>query len=209
MRTAKYPPRGIFPVWVYEHNLRLYDIREEIDKRYKPLYSKFIDTSSSMGRFCEGIIEEALTDAGFITLSRNEDTKYFRGREYEGRKDLDFIAYKEGVFYGVEVKNLIAYPNWNDDIVEKKLVADYHGIQFVFVNRTLGPYGYRLFGCGGLYLEFGEIVWSLFFSSLAEKLVKRLYFPIICADKPSSELVSGLKEVPFLHDKYFSRKRKN
>jgi hypothetical protein len=119
LRTAKYPPRGIFPVWVYEHNLRLYDIREEIDKRYRPLYSKFIDTSSSMGRFYEGIIEKALTDAGFITLSRNEDTKYFRGREYEGRRDLDLIAYKEGVFYGVEVKNLIAYPNWNDDIVEK------------------------------------------------------------------------------------------
>lgn len=203
IRTAKYPPRGAFPTWVYRSDLRINDIRETIDNELKPIYNDFIRRSSNMGLYCETIIEKALTDTGFITLSKRANTRYFRGRIYPRRKDLDIIAYKEGVFYGIEVKNNLAYPNWNIDIIQKKQVADYHGIQFVLFSRTLGPYGYDLFQCGGLHLEFDYIFWSPNFSSLAERIEESLYFPIICADKPTEELISKTKELQNLHDRHF------
>ena len=203
LRTAKYPPRGNFPTWVYKPDLRINDIKKEIDRELKPLYKEFMDASSSMGKYCEDIIEKALTKAGFITLSRGENTKYFRGRMYPKKNDLDFIAYKEGVFYGIEVKNLLAYPTWIEDVVNKMAVAEYHGIQFVLISRALGPYGYELFKCGGLHIEFDKLIWSPDFSSLAERLEERLYFPIICVDNPMEELVSRIKELPIMHDKHF------
>ena len=204
LRTAKYPPRGKhFPMWVYRYNLRLNDIKGQIDKEFKPLYKEFIEVSSGMGSHCEEIIEKALTRVGFITLSRNQNTKYFRGKTYPDGKDLDIIAYKEGVFYGFEVKNLLAYPNWNEDIVKKKAVAEYHGIQFVMVNRTLGSYKWNLFRCGGLYIEFNRLIWAPKFSPLAKRLEEKLYFPIDCMDEPSEALIREIKGIIFNHDKHF------
>lgn len=203
LRTAKYPPRGNFPTWVYRYDLRINDIKEEIDREVKPLYKEFMEASSSMGFYCEDIIEKALTEVGFITLSRSQNTKYFRGRTYPNRNDLDFIAYKSGVFYGIEVKNLIGYPDWTEDIINKKSVAEYHGIQFVMLSRALGSYGYDLFKCGGLHLEFDKLIWSPDFSSLAERLEEKLYFPIICVDTLPGDLISKIKELPSMHDKHF------
>ena len=203
IRTAKYPTRGSYPKWVYKYDLRITDIKGQIDKDYKPLYEDFIKASSSMGKHCENIIEKAFTKLGYINLSRNEDTKYFRGRIYPKNKDIDIISYKNGVFYGIEVKNLISYPNWNEDIIKKKDVAEYHGIQFVLLNRELGSYGYDLFRCGGLHIEFNEIIWSSKFSSLAKRINKMLYFPIICMDEPSNELISKIRNVEIYHDRHF------
>jgi len=203
LRTAKYPPRGSFPVWVYRYDLRINDLKKKIDAEYKPVYKEFIDASSEMGFYCEDIIEMALAKAGFVTLSRNQNTKYFRGRTSSARTDLDFIAYKEGVFYGIEVKNLIGYPDWNEEIIGKKSIAEFHGIQFVMMSRALGSYGYDLFQCGGLYMEFQELIWAPKFSSLAERVKEKLYFPIICVDKPPDELLVKVKQIPFLHEKHF------
>lgn len=204
LRTAKYPPRSInLPAWVYRYKLRLKDIKGKIDSEYKPLYQKFIDASLHMAKHCEDVIEKALSKAGFITVSRGSNTRYFRGRLFPRRKDIDFVAYKDQVFYGFEVKNQISYSNWNADIVDKKMVADFHGLQFVMVARRLGPYGYRLFRCGGLYNEFKKLIWSLNFSPLAERVKEKLYFPIICVDTPTNELVESLKELDKLHDMNF------
>jgi hypothetical protein len=204
LRTAKYPTRGKhFPTWVYRSNLRISDIRAQIDMEFKPLYKDFIEASSAMGSHCEGIIEKAIGKAGFVALSRNQNTKYFRGKTCPDGKDLDVIAYEDGVFYGFEVKNLLAYPNWNEDIVKKKAVAEYHGIQFVMVSRTMGPYNWELFKCGGLYLEFNRLIWATNFSSLAKRLEEKLYFPIDCVDEPTEELIRKVKGVQHSHDIHF------
>ncbi len=178
LRTAKYPPRGNFPMWIYRFDLRLSDIKDKI-------------------------IEKALTRAGYITLSHHKHTRYFRGRVYPRKNDLDFIAYREGVFYGIEVKNTLPYPNWEEDIISKKLVADYHGIQFVMISRELGPYAYDLFQCGGLHIEFKRLIWSPNFSSLAKRIEEKLYFPINCISEPNEDLIRKLDEIHFLHNKHF------
>jgi hypothetical protein len=99
-------------------------------------------------------------------------------------------------------------PNWNEDIVKKKAVAEYHGIQFVMVRRTLGPYNWQLFNCGGMYLEFCKLIWASKYSSLAKRLEEKLYFPVECVEEPTEELVQKLKEVHIKHDVYFYGKGK-
>ncbi len=206
IRTAKYPPRGNYPKWVYKANLRLQDVRDEITNQIIPIYRKFVDVSGKMASFCENIIEEALTKAGFITLSRNAGTKYFHGRTCHKKNDLDFIAYFDGVFYGIEVKNSISYPDSAHIFVGKKAVADYHDIQFLLVARTLGPLSYRIFKSGGLYLEFEKLIWSSKFSSFAKKVEEKFLYPIMCIKQVPDSLVSQLKGIPLLQEKYFREK---
>ena len=95
-----------------------------------------MDASSSMGKYCEDIIEKALTKAGFITLSRGENTKYFRGRMYPKKNDLDFIAYKEGVFYGIEVKK--GFPRKRDFKQAERYLGFLNGIFLAYPADTVG-----------------------------------------------------------------------
>lgn len=206
IRRAKFPPRGNYPRWIYKANLRLQDVRDEITKELTPIYRRFVDVSGKMATFCEDIIEEALTRAGFVTLSRNASTKYFRGRKCPRRNDLDFIAYTDGVFYGIEVKNSISYPDSNSIFLGKKSVAEFHGIQFLLVARTLGDLSFEIFKCGGLYLEFGKLIWGSKLSSFAKKVEEKFLYPILCTNRAPDLLVSQFKGIAGLQEKHFEGK---
>lgn len=158
-----------------------------------------------MGFFCESIVEEALTKAGFVTVSRNAKTRYFRGRTYPRKNDLDFIAYSGGVFYGIEVKNTISVPD-SSDIGRKKDVAEFHDIQFLLIARSLGHLSYEIFQDGGMYIEFGKLIWSPKFSSFAERVEEKLLYPVICTNESPDLLISKSKKIPKLHDKHFKEK---
>lgn len=203
IRMSKYPPAGDFPVWVYQERLRIYDIKEDIMKRSLPVWRDFRKVNSKMSSHSEDIIEKALGEAGFILVSRRENTRYFNQRLSPGGKNLDYIALKDGVFYGIEVKQRIPYPDFQGILNDKKFVADFHGIQFLLISRRLGPFSYELFKEKGLYLEFGNLFWSSENSSFAKKCEDILYYPIKCIDDPPSYLIDGLKEIPKFHDKYF------
>jgi len=202
IRTAKYPPHGMYPIWVYDKKLRINDLREALNKEYIPLYRKYVRISKEMGHHCENIIEKALNEAGFVTVSYSNDTKYFGGQMYPKRGSLDFIAFNEGVFYGIEVKNYISYPRL-EKIMMKKKIADYHEIQFVMISRGLGPYSYECFKRRIMYMEFGKLIWSPKYSSFAEKMIDKFLYPIICIRKPTSEMISRLKKLPKLRKLHF------
>ena len=202
IRTAKYPPHGMYPLWVYDKNLRIDDLRKKLSREYIPLYRRYVKISKEMGFHCEDIIEMALSDAGFVTVSRSNDTKYFGGRKYPRRDNLDFIASNDGVFYGIEVKNNVSYPRF-EKIMMKKKVADYHGIQLVMVSRSLGPYSFECFSNEIMYMEFDKLIWSPKYSSIAEKMIDKFLYPIICVKKPTSEMISQLKELPKLRKNHY------
>ena len=158
--------------------------------------------SKKMGEHCETIIEKSLNEAGFITVSRFNETKYFRGRTYSKRGSLDFIAVNDGVFYGIEVKNYLAYPRM-EKIIEKKKIADYHGIQFMIISRGLGPYSYECFRRRILYMEFDKLIWSPNYSSFAKIIAQKFLFPILCIDEAADDIITKLKEIPKLRKKHF------
>jgi len=202
IRTAKYPPRGMYPIWVYDKTLRIDDVRETIIKEYIPLYRKYAKVSKEMGFHCENIIEMALNEGGFVSVSRSNDTKYFRGKKYPNRDNLDFIASNKGVFYGIEVKNKISYPRI-EKIMKKKKVADFHGIQMIMVSRTLGPYSFECFKNEIMYMEFGKLIWNRKYSSFAKRITDKFFYPIICIEKPTSELIYQIKELPNIRKTHF------
>lgn len=112
IRTAKYPKRGAYPLWIYREELRLNDIRGKISNEYLPLHKKFSDKSDKMGRYAEKIVEKALKEAGFIIVSREGSTQYFDGEEYPEKNDLDFIALKDMILlkFGCEILFLTSIP---------------------------------------------------------------------------------------------------
>ncbi len=60
----------------------------------------------------------------------------WRGRETSLKNDIDFVAEKDGVAYGVEVKNGLNYP---DDLYWKVRVAAELDLIPMIVARWLNP----------------------------------------------------------------------
>lgn len=147
----------------------------------------------------------SLTIPRFSQERRKGDTKYFNGERYRGN-DLDFIAFNEGVFYGIEVKNKISHPDFQDDIMAKKSVADFHDIQFVLISRNPGRNGIRLFEEGGLHLDYGYYIWNPNFSQIAEKAKEKLRYPVKSLSSPPGELVEEVKKISKWHEKHFPEK---
>ncbi len=209
IRMAKYPPRssrGVdSPVWVYRTDMRINEIKDEISNNYMPLYRKFVTISREMGYYAQNIVEDALKKAKFNIISKEDCTRYFKGELFPGRKKLDFIAYRDGVFYGIEVKNHISYPDLNKDILKPKKIADFHGVQFVMISRRLGYLSHEVFKNKGLYVEFENLIFDPQYSSLAEKINEVFYYPVLCTKKPWGKLINKLKEIPIHHDKHFYR----
>lgn len=203
IRLAKFPKRGSYPVWVYQESLRLDDIKDEISNESLPIWSEFMNINSEMSSHSENIFEMALGEAGFVIVSRRDGTRYFNQKLSPGGTNLEYIALQDGVFYGIEVKQKIPYPDFERILSDKKFVADFHGIQFLLISRRLGPYSYRLFQKKGLYFEFGKLFWTAENSSFAQRCKETLYYPIECIDHPPSYLTDGLKAIPKIHDKYF------
>lgn len=153
LRTAKYPKRGNHPQWVYREDLRLKDIKDQIKNDYIPIHKKFSEASSKVGKYAQDIIEQGLTKADYTIVSKEGATQYFNEKEFPKNNDVDFIALKDDVFYGIEVRNKLPHSNFNK-IMDKKDLADFHDIQFVLISRNPGRTGYKLFQEGGLHLDF-------------------------------------------------------
>ncbi len=205
LRTAKYPKRGNHPQWIYREDLRLKDIKDQIENDYIPIHDKFSEASSKVGEYAQNIIEESLTKAGFTIVSKEGSTQYFNGKEFPKNNDIDFIALKDDVFYGIEVRNKLPHANFKK-IMDKKELADFHDIQFVLISRNPGRTGYKLFQEGGLHLDYGYYIWDPEFSRIAEKVKEKLHYPLKCLSSPPEDLIEDLKEIPRWHEKHFPEK---
>lgn len=206
LRTAKYPKRGNYPIWVYRENLRLNDIKDKINDEYLPVLHNFSQASSQIGKeHAEAIVEDALIKAGFTLVSRRDETKYFNGKEYDGNNNLDFIALNNSAFYGLEVKNKIP-PLGFEKILDKKAVADFHDIQFVLVSRNSERNGFRLFNKGGLHVDYRFYIWSSKFSQIAKRAKEKLRYPLKCVSSAPRSLVEEIQKVPKWHEKHFPEK---
>ena len=52
-------------------------------------------------------------------------------------------------------------------------------------------------------MEFDNLIWSPKYSAFAEKMIDKFLYPIICVKKPTSEMISKLKELPKLRKIHF------
>ncbi len=123
----------------------------------------------------------AFADTGFRILAR-------KVREVDGRAwtetghDLDRLIVREadGVRYGVEIKNTLAYINQTE--FQKKLAMCRHfRVRPLFITRLMPHnYNYAVINDGGFSLILGTQHYPLMAEDLARRVRERLKFPVAC-----------------------------
>lgn len=126
---------------------------------------------------------ELLADAGFAhTGFRIIQTKV---REVNGRRwtetnhDLDRLIQRDGLRYGVEIKNQLGYIDQTE--FEKKLAMCRHfRVRPMFIARMMPTnYNYQVIQAGGFVLLFGNQHYPLMADGLAKRVRERLDLPVL------------------------------
>lgn len=130
-----------------------------------------------MGLHGETMVLEAFARNQFLMRGRHS-------REYEGKiwdlseHDLDFIFERDGIAYGVEVKNTLGYMD-NREFLTKIKLCQRLGIRPVFIVRMIPKswiYELNLAGEYALVLKYQLYPWS--HHRLARKVAKELGLPV-------------------------------
>lgn len=140
--------------------------------------SRFIfGLSSYAGFYAQSLWLDAFVRAGFNIL--DENTNEFEGKTASISGDVDFIAEKDGLKFGVEIKNGFSYST-TVEIKDKFRVAAELGVIPFFVVRRL-PYGARkwITDNGGLILPYNDSIYPFDCESKTRDCMNHLGFPII------------------------------
>jgi hypothetical protein len=122
--------------FVYKKQRRY--VSAEIKDRIK-IVEKFIDDemNDGCGKQAESLFSHAFEKHQFNIIGR--DINSFDGKQWEkSNKDLDFIIEKDGLGYGVEIKNTFDYMP-QDEFDEKVAMCQYFGILPLFPVRYASP----------------------------------------------------------------------
>jgi predicted RecB family endonuclease len=162
-----------------------------------------IDISSAMGLYAEEVWYNAFRERGWrVYPERIEEIGNVRKfRDLEATRDtkvgIDFIVEKDGIAYGVEVKNKLPYPS---QLLEKIIVMVDLGLIPLIIARWLNPSQINAIKkLGGFYVVYKTAIYSPTYKELIDKAVKVLGFPIECRDKVDDEyfeknIVKGIHE---------------
>lgn len=154
------------------------------------------DFARLLGYQGEMLVIEAFARAQFKLIARNAN-------ELEGRKwtvsshDLDFIYEKDGVAYGVEVKNSLAYMR-EDELILKMQLCEFLGITPLLVVRYMPKtWLYRVQQAGGYVLMLKYQMYPLSHNDLARAVREELGLPI---QAPTALWDSTVKRFTDWHD---------
>ena len=106
-------------------------------KRVTGLVSRYSapEISGALGHHGELMVLEGLARNQFLVQGR--DTREFRGRRWEvSEHDLDMIVERDGVAYGVEVKNTLSYIDQTEFRIKRRL-CQHLGLRPMFAVRML------------------------------------------------------------------------
>ena len=142
--------------------------------------------SREMGRHAELAWWRAFKRNGYEVYPSSEQDYGGAVNEYKGRKasinhDIDFIASKDGVDYGIEVKNGLNYP---DDLYWKFTVAAELNTIPLIIARWLNPAQIPLIEeLGGKYLVYKEAIYSTAYKTIIEEIRTLMKLPVEARDE--------------------------
>lgn len=132
---------------------------------------------AALGLHGETMVLEAFARNQFLMRGRHS-------REYNGKiwnvseHDLDFIFERDGVAYGIEVKNTLGYMDNREFLIKMKLCQSL-GIHPVFVVRMIPKsWIYVLIMAGGFALILGYQLYPWSPHQLARRVAKELNLPV-------------------------------
>lgn len=169
--------------------------------------STFIsELSSSAGFHAQYLWRDAFTDLGFSI--EKEDAKEFEGAKATIGGDIDFIARKDGLCFGVEVKNGLEYPS---DLAKKVQIAiELKTIPVMVVRRvTWDAYG-NLKKYGVLTKIYETSIMPKSYEPIVNECERVLGIPLIALDAitkgPKEHLEKKVLAVAFSDPKEFKRR---
>lgn len=141
-----------------------------------------------------GLHGEQMVQAGFARskfLLLGEKVRAFEGREWRKTgHDLDFVFERDGVAYGVEVKNTLGYMDHKELMVKVEL-AGFLGLKPLFVVRMVPKsWIYEVNEAGGFVLVLKYQLYPWTERDLATRVRERLGLPV---DAPKKLLESTMR----------------
>ena len=152
--------------------------------------SEFVSEMAGCAGFhAQYLWRDAFADLGYRILK--EDVSEFEGKKVEGG-DIDFVAEKDGVRFGVEVKNGLEYPN---DLGNKVRVAIELGtIPVMVVRRVAWDVYANLKKYGVLTKIYETCIMPSSYESVVAECVEVLGMPLIALDAISGKTRRHLEE---------------
>lgn len=135
------------------------------------------DIGAELGLHGERMVLEGFAEAQFIMRGRNTNT--FQDKTWiESQHDLDFIFEKDGLAYGVEVKNTLRYMDYEEFQIKIRLCQQL-GIRPLFVVRMIPRTWVReLVQAGGFALILKYQLYPSAHKPLAKQIARELQLPV-------------------------------
>lgn len=137
------------------------------------------ELAEACGNQAEMLFLTALAERGFQCHGR--DINRFQGKQWtDTNHDLDFIVARDGVTYGVEVKNRWDYIGRKELMVKLKM-CDFLGLRPLLIMRALPKtYIYEINQYGGFALLFEAQVYPFGYKKLAQNIQEVLGLKADC-----------------------------
>jgi predicted RecB family endonuclease len=131
----------------------------------------------ALGSQGELLVDAALPLAGFAPIARN--VRSFNDRTWiASGHNLDRIVQREGIYYGVEIKNTLPYIP-RDEFRIKLAICAHLGLTPLFVSRMAPKnYNYEIIERGGVSWILGSQFYPFGQEELAEAIRQQLRLPV-------------------------------
>lgn len=147
------------------------------------------DFTHALGRHAEMMFDSALSRHGFM-LQPGRDLKSWAGRKWtETNHNLDRIAVRDGIAYGIEIKNTQNYIQ-RDELYTKLRMCRYLGLVPLFIMRFAPKnYMFSIALANGFGLLFEEQIYPFGYDALVTEVRDTLGLKVQCPrDIPDGHL---------------------
>jgi len=163
-------------IFIYRHNVRYTAMAIKMKTKILERFSDD-EVNDGVGKYAEILFGHMFKKNQFKIIGRNINT--FRGKAWsKSDKNLDFIIEKDGISYGVEIKNRFDYMQ-QDEFEEKVEMCQFLGLLPVFPIRCPSELHYaQMKDCGGLALKFKTRIFPPGFQGLVTDIWNNFRLPV-------------------------------
>ena len=136
-------------------------------------------------------MDAALPLAAFTPVDRN--ARSFRDKIWTVTgHNLDRIVQRDGIYYGVEIKNTLPYIP-RDEFRIKLAMCEHLGLTPLFVSRMAPKnYNYEIIQRGGVSWILGNQFYPFGYHELAETVAQQLQLPVECPARIENGAITRL-----------------
>ena len=168
--------KNMHAIFVYRRNVRYTVMAIKMKAKILERFSDD-EVNDGVGKYGEILFGHLFKKNQFKIIGR--DTNEFRDRIWKrSDKNLDFIIERDGINYGVEIKNTFDYMP-QDEFQEKLEVCEFLGLLPLFPLRCPSELQYtQMKDCGGLALKFKTRIFQPGFQGLVTDIWNNFRLPV-------------------------------